>query len=498
MSGPVRDQGRRRRSQTYAGHKSARSSKLSLLTAITSGSHGSTGSSSTVTQESYSKSTSSPSKRSRSSRPKRSSDERRRKASPVKTDPKDAAAEKNMSRESVDVFAFLVKDDDQGAADSDAAESDAAESDAAESDAADSGAAEEEPHAEKDDSDNESTKDDSDSESIVPSMHSDSGISMGDSIVHSNNDPFVDTHLPPLLEDVQEQEDTQKPREIGVDRSQRLRWKYPEVPQATHKPPTPALIDRTPSPVQIRARMPQTPDGYDKEYCLPRNVLSGYDLIADKLASGELPPVFRNFKKIYFRLLLQLQDEIIEMEEQLAALDSVDGRSRLHPDGTMSPASRRLSWQWGQSDVPAHRLHVLGRLSMKLEQYCTSWNLTTKDDPLTGARSGSFSLPASPRTLLIPDSDRDYTVPDMAARAQPALALRIQVFGQQRGFNIIKRDHSIHPNAFHRTSIRIRPHLHSYDDASATTMFQVHHWSFESTDLADYCTGGWVQQPRET
>ncbi|OAG36119.1 hypothetical protein AYO21_09659 [Fonsecaea monophora] len=359
MSGPVRDQGRRRRSQTYAGHKSARSSKLSLLTAITSGSHGSTGSSSTVTQESYSKSTSSPSKRSRSSRPKRSSDERRRKASPVKTDPKDAAAEKNMSRESVDVFAFLVKDDDQGAADSDAAESDAA----------DSGAAEEEPHAEKDDSDNESTKDDSDSESIVPSMHSDSGISMGDSIVHSNNDPFVDTHLPPLLEDVQEQEDTQKPREIGVDRSQRLRWKYPEVPQATHKPPTPALIDRTPSPVQIRARMPQTPDGYDKEYCLPRNVLSGYDLIADKLASGELPPVFRHFKKIYFRLLLQLQDEIIEMEEQLAALDSVDGRSRLHPDGTMSPASRRLSWQWGQSDVPAHRLHVLGRLSMKLEQY---------------------------------------------------------------------------------------------------------------------------------
>ncbi|KIY03150.1 uncharacterized protein Z520_01617 [Fonsecaea multimorphosa CBS 102226] len=344
MSGSVRDQGRRRHSQTYAGHRGARSSKLSLLTAVTTGSHGSTDSSSTLTQESYSKSTSSSSKRSRSTGQRRPSDERRRKASPVKTDPKNATEEKSMSRESVDVFAFLVKDDEPGAADSNA---------------------EQEPQVEK----NTAESDDSDSESIVPSMHSDSGISMGDSTVHSNNDPFVDNHLPPLLEDAHEQEENNKLRAVEPDRSQRLRWRYPEVPPATHKPPVPNVVDRTPSPMHVRARMPQTPDGSDKELCSPRNTLSGYDLIADRLASGELPPVFRSFKKIYFRLLLQLQDEISEMEEQLAGLDAVDGHSRLHPDGSMSPASRRLSWQWGQSDLPAHRLHVLGRLSMKLEQY---------------------------------------------------------------------------------------------------------------------------------
>ncbi|KIW27971.1 uncharacterized protein PV07_07664 [Cladophialophora immunda] len=345
MSGSVRDQGRRRRSQTYAGHKGARSSKLSLLTAITTGSHGSAESSSTVTQESHSKSTSSPSKRSRSSRPKRPSDERERKASEVKPDLVNATKEKNMSKESVDVFAFLVKDDEQSATDPDAQE--------------------EPPVEEK----NTPVSDDSDSESIVPSMHSDSGISMGDSTVHSNNDPFVDTHLPPLLEDVQEHDENQKPRVIEPNHSQRLRWKYPEVPVATHRPPVPTLIDETPSPVHVRARMPQTLDECDKEFSLPRNTLSGYDLVADRLASGDLPPVFRSFKKIYFRLLLQLQDEITEMEEQLAALDSVDGHNRLHVDGSMSPASRRLSWQWGQSDLPAHRLHILGRLSMKLEQY---------------------------------------------------------------------------------------------------------------------------------
>ncbi|OAP65415.1 hypothetical protein AYL99_01387 [Fonsecaea erecta] len=345
MSGSVRDQGRRRRSQTYASHKGARSSKLSLLTAITNGSQGSTDSSFTVTQESYSKSTSGSSKRSRSSRQKVPSDERRRKASPVKTEPEKATSqEQSVSTESVDVFAFLVKDEEQSAAEPDA---------------------EEEPQVEKD----TPVSDDSDTESIVPSMHSDSGISMGDSTVHSNNDPFVDTHLPPLLEDVQEQEDNHKARASEPNRSQRLRWKYPEVPPATHKPPAPTLMDRTPDPMQVRAHMPQIPNGSDREFPSSQNMLSGYDLIADRLASGELPPVFRSFQKIYFRLLLQLQDEIIEMEEQLAALDSLDGRHRLHPDGGMSPASRRLSWQWGQSDLPAHRLHVLGRLSMKLEQY---------------------------------------------------------------------------------------------------------------------------------
>ncbi|KAJ9603585.1 hypothetical protein H2200_011771 [Cladophialophora chaetospira] len=341
-----RPQGRRRRSQTYGVNKAARSSKLSLLSAITTGSHhsrGSNDSSSTITQESYSKSSSNSSKRSKSSRPKGQRESRERKVSVAKVNSQRSVKEKSMSRESVDVFAFLVRDEEPAAFKSD-------QNDA--------------PHAEK----TPSVRDESDDESVVRSMHSDSGISMGDSI-HLSNDPVVDPRLPPLLEDVQEQQDPYGPQRDLSNHPKRVQWKWPEIPRATHKHHMPTYAGRTSSPEEIRIRIPQTPDSLDGSFVSSIHPLSGYDLVADKLASGELSPVFRSFKKVRFRLLLQLQDEISEMEQQLAALDNADTNSRLNSDGSTSPASGRLSWQWNQSDLQAHRLHILGRISMKLEQY---------------------------------------------------------------------------------------------------------------------------------
>ena len=249
-----------------------------------------------------------------------------------------------MSRESVDVFAFLVDDD----------QPDTSKSREVNLPLLVKGIP---------------VRDDSDTESVVRSLHSDSGISMGDSVAHFGSDFLVDARLPPLLEDSQEIRDTAVPRRDEPNPSRRIKWKWPEVPRASHKHNLPNGATRAPNPEQIRVDVPPTHDGFDTRDYSPVGSLSGYDLVADRLASGELPPVFREFKKIRFRLLLQLQDEIVEMEQQLVALDTTDTQSRLNSDGSTSPASRRLSWQWGQSDLPAHRLHLLGRLSIKLEQY---------------------------------------------------------------------------------------------------------------------------------
>ncbi|OCT52975.1 hypothetical protein CLCR_10086 [Cladophialophora carrionii] len=366
-----RPQGRRRRSQTYGVNKAARSSKLSLLSAITTGSHqshGSNDSSSTITQESYSKSSSSSTKGSKSSRTKSSRDARERKPSSGKESAGQTTEEKSMSRESVDVFEFLVKEDEHDALGRDLKEP---------------------PHAEPQTVETTpSVRDDSDAESVVRSMHSDSGISMGDSIIHFGNDSPVEARLPPLPEDGREQPEPVEPQRDQPNHSKRIQWKWPEVPRATHKHHLPSYAARTHSPEQARFRIPQSPDIFEGGFCSPAHPLSGYDLVSDKLASGELPPVFRSFKKIRYRLLLQLQDEILEMEQQLAALDVADTQTRLNPDGSTSPASRRLSWQWSQSDLPAHRLHILGRLSIKLEQYFSHFRAWLKEhNPFTHLES---------------------------------------------------------------------------------------------------------------
>ncbi|KIX00735.1 uncharacterized protein Z518_09800 [Rhinocladiella mackenziei CBS 650.93] len=342
----ARDQGRRRRSHIHGVSKAARSSKLSLLSAITTASHGSNDSTSTTTQETYARSSSGSSKRRKSSKSKKPREGREGLVPSVNGTLEKSNKAERMSRESVDVFAFLVKDDDQSTP---------------------TLHTEEPAHFVPEET---PVHDESETEGGVKSQHSDSGISMGDSSVcHVNNDPSLDSRLSPLPEDTQDITDTQGHLKDRPSYSRRLRWKWPDVPPATHKRSIPSPSIRTPSPEHTRIHTPRTPDSLDKEFCAPKEILSGYDLVADKLTQGEIPPVFRLFQKSNYRVLLQLQDEIGEMEEELAALDLADTRSRLNSNGSTSPASRRINWQWSQSDLQAHRLQVLGRLYIKIEQY---------------------------------------------------------------------------------------------------------------------------------
>ena len=103
---------------------------------------------------------------------------------------------------------------------------------------------------------------------------------------------------------------------------------------------------------------------------------SGYDLLASSLDQPNagvhpLPPLYRRFSKLNHRILLQMQDEIAEMEEELASIDEVDARYRVDRSGHSIPASRRLDWQWQGSALYARRLDVLGRIYAKVEQYST-------------------------------------------------------------------------------------------------------------------------------
>ncbi|KAK4944109.1 hypothetical protein LTR10_016442 [Elasticomyces elasticus] len=303
----VRDQGRRRRSNTYGVSKAARSSKLSLLSAVTSGSNGSNDSSSTITQESYRKSSASAKRR--ASQPKKVREKGDSKASPLKSPAHRADPEKSMSRESVDVFAFLVDVDGQETS----AQSELANH------------------------------------------------------VGVDSDTEVERRLPALPEETSDFAAVQGHVTDTPTSSKQQRWNWPDVPPATHKPYTVDHVIRSPSPDRSYVSLRSSPNEKHNGYS---STLSGYDRIADKLARGELPPLFRKFHKSNFRMLLQLQDEISEMEEELAALDMADTRTRLSSDGSTVPASRRLNWQLGQTDLQAHRLQVLGRLYIKIEQYC--------------------------------------------------------------------------------------------------------------------------------
>ncbi|EXJ88923.1 hypothetical protein A1O3_01987 [Capronia epimyces CBS 606.96] len=251
-----------------------------------------------------------------------------------------------MSKDSLDVFAFLVPEDDQDPTHQRPQEA---------------------AHLRQE---SPPRHEESDTESIVRSMHSDSGISMGDTNVYPHgSEPAHGHHLPPLSEETQEADDTQAQLECEPPGSQPPRWKWPDIPPATHEPQIRDTNPRTPSPEQRRIRFACPPSEFDKGSRTPRKLLSGYDLVADQLSRGELPPVFRRFSKVHFRVLLQIQDEIVEMEEELTALDLADTESRLNIDGSTSPASRRINWQWNLSDLHARRLQVLGRLYIKLEQY---------------------------------------------------------------------------------------------------------------------------------
>lgn len=96
-------------------------------------------------------------------------------------------------------------------------------------------------------------------------------------------------------------------------------------------------------------------------------------MLASKLYEANqihgLPLIYRRFSRLSHRIMLQLQDEIVEMENDLAQLDKEDTRQRFRLYGKRVPASRRMDWSWQHSPVQAQRLDLLGKIHLKLQQY---------------------------------------------------------------------------------------------------------------------------------
>lgn len=152
----------------------------------------------------------------------------------------------------------------------------------------------------------------------------------------------------------------------------------PEMPrgnfQLPHVPPS-ALNQRP----QYQSAQYQPPLATQRP--LPRAEklpITGYELLATKLAShsstdvGELriKPIYRKFEALNHRLLLHLQDELVDLEEQLHRLDHADTQSR-RMDRHIVPASRRAAEQAG-GELQWHKTDVLGRIGFKLAQYSMS------------------------------------------------------------------------------------------------------------------------------
>ncbi|KAI6780225.1 uncharacterized protein J7T54_003004 [Emericellopsis cladophorae] len=83
--------------------------------------------------------------------------------------------------------------------------------------------------------------------------------------------------------------------------------------------------------------------------------------------SSSLTPVYRRFEALNHRLLLQVQDEIVQLEQELESLDAEDTMSRYGPMGC-APASRRAeSMAQGELGWRKHALYM--DIGLKLAQY---------------------------------------------------------------------------------------------------------------------------------
>lgn len=96
--------------------------------------------------------------------------------------------------------------------------------------------------------------------------------------------------------------------------------------------------------------------------------LAGYDLLAAKIAGDiggpTVRPIYRRFDKLHHRIILSLQDQLIEMEGKIAEMDQVEAE---HWKGI--PVAERPS---RASDHPFHvnKGLTIGLASQKLQIYC--------------------------------------------------------------------------------------------------------------------------------
>jgi hypothetical protein len=136
----------------------------------------------------------------------------------------------------------------------------------------------------------------------------------------------------------------------------------PGMPFAALDPP-PVFVS---SPMQT-SFPPQLPL---PNYQVPGLPLSGYELLAAKLTGNmepKLAPIYRRFESLHHRLLLHMQDELVEMEEELRNLDAADTQLRKFPGGVY-PASRRLENK-SPTDATWKRKEIIGHIAQKLYQY---------------------------------------------------------------------------------------------------------------------------------
>ena len=96
---------------------------------------------------------------------------------------------------------------------------------------------------------------------------------------------------------------------------------------------------------------------------------SGYDLLACSISSHshtELKPIYRKFENLHNRMLLHLQDEISELEGDLQAVDRLIADDAKYSG--LKKASRRAEAKM-PSQLQWHRMEIMGRIFVKLEQY---------------------------------------------------------------------------------------------------------------------------------
>ena len=136
------------------------------------------------------------------------------------------------------------------------------------------------------------------------------------------------------------------------------------------------------TPVQMSPRTPLDAQGHPPPltgYAALATALSPQAFTPQNPASAvfqpeqTLPPLYRRFTSLNHRLLLHLQDELAELEEELAYLDGLDTAQRTHPSSTagrlvIRPASRREASLTG-SELEWRRGDVMGRISAKLHLY---------------------------------------------------------------------------------------------------------------------------------
>ena len=336
MPFPVRTQGYSRKSRVRSSPPSVLSS-TALLSRLTLVSSASGGSGSTITQQSFDRAL-------RSSTSSQGRD-RRRKSSRRRKRMAQAEMTREQSSDPIDVFAFLE------------AESVASNS-------------QEQSNTGDPVSRTATLFYDSDHESYNKSWHSDSGISMGGSPTENVDfDSPCRPRLPSLAEERSDGVVQPTARDVYLEQRSPPWVPTPSFPPAW-APPVSLGSSNQPSykhgqdQQRGSVEQQQSPRG-------PNSDISGYDLLASKLssssASENLVPFYRRFDKLSHRILLQLQDEIVEMEAHLACLDKEDDELR-HSIGSV-PASRRMDWTWQHSPVHARRLELLAKIHHKMQQY---------------------------------------------------------------------------------------------------------------------------------